>query len=259
MDEAPGTPPAVRLAREGGFGSTFVETNGVQLHVVRHGRGTPLVLLHGWPEFWFSWRKVMALLAHEFVLVAPDLREFGTSDKAEAGPSRTAGPEVHAADLLRVLDALGLRRVGVVSHDVGAYVAQVFARQHPERVSGLFFFNCPILGLAHGGPRPGTWARSDINRSTSSPRRRSWSAAHAPPLGSIWAISSRIGPMTRTRSMRSWSRGSTTFWSRGDCRPGSTGISRSSSRAGRSWRAGPPRCRRSACRHACSGAETIRS
>ena len=56
-----------------------VEANGVGVHYVRQGSGTPLVLLHGWPEFWFVWRKNVPVLAEGFDVIAPDLRGVGES------------------------------------------------------------------------------------------------------------------------------------------------------------------------------------
>jgi pimeloyl-ACP methyl ester carboxylesterase len=128
---------------------------GLRFHVARAGAGRPLLLLHGWPEFWLSWEPVMQRLADRFELIAPDLRGFGATDKPDAGPSGQAGAEVHAADMLALLDALGLPRAGVVSHDVGAFVAQVMGRQAADRFPGLFFFDCPYPGV---GAR---WAAPD--------------------------------------------------------------------------------------------------
>jgi pimeloyl-ACP methyl ester carboxylesterase len=130
-----------------GFESLRLPANGITVHLARAGRGRPLLLLHGWPEFWLTWAPCMQRLQDRFQLLAPDLRGFGASDKPTAGPSRAAGPEVHAADALALLDELGIGRVGVVGHDVGAYVAQALARQQPERIAGLFFFNCPYAGI----------------------------------------------------------------------------------------------------------------
>ena len=137
------------------FTSRFITANGIRIHYWREGSGAPLLLLHGWPEFCGVWRKIIPDLARGFDVIAPDLRGFGDSDKPAPGPSAEAGAEVHAADVLGLVDALGLARVGIVSHDVGAYAAQAFARQHPERLSGLFFFNCPYPGI---GTR---WAAPD--------------------------------------------------------------------------------------------------
>ena len=120
-----------------------VKANGAAFHVARTGAGPPLLLLHGWPEFWLSWEPVMTRLADRFTLFAPDLRGFGDSDK----PDGPFGPDQHAADMLALLDALGLRQVGVVGHDVGGTLMQPLARKTPERFSGLFFFDFVYPGI----------------------------------------------------------------------------------------------------------------
>src|SRR6188472_2746484 len=107
----------------------FLRVNEASLHIAEIGAGPPLLLLHGWPEFWLTWEPVMARLANRFTLVAPDLRGFGDSDKPE-GPF---GPDQHAVDMLALLDALGLRRVGIVGHDIGGAVMQPLARKSPQR------------------------------------------------------------------------------------------------------------------------------
>jgi pimeloyl-ACP methyl ester carboxylesterase len=122
-----------------------VEANGITLHYVRHGSGAPLVLLHGWPEFWYVWHRNVPVLAESFDVVAPDLRGFGDSDKPGGPPEELLGNLVE--DLRALADTLDFERFGVVSHDVGAYVAQGFARKYPERLSALFFFNCPYPGI----------------------------------------------------------------------------------------------------------------
>jgi len=128
-----------------GWNHRHVDANGIAIHYVRHGEGHPLVLLHGWPEFWYVWRKNIPVLAERFDVVAPDLRGFGDSDKPGGPPEELLGNFVE--DLRALVDSLGFDRFGVVSHDVGAYVAQGFARRYPERLSGLFFFNCPYPGI----------------------------------------------------------------------------------------------------------------
>ena len=62
-----------------------INANGADFHLVRAGRGKPLLLLHGWPEFWLTWEPVMSRLSDRFMLIAPDLRGFGDSDKPD-GP-----------------------------------------------------------------------------------------------------------------------------------------------------------------------------
>jgi pimeloyl-ACP methyl ester carboxylesterase len=135
--------------------SSFQEIPELRVHYLRAGSGTPLVLLHGWPEFSGIWRHNMPALAAEYDVIAPDLRGFGRTEKLDAATARKTTPEVLADDLEALLDALGLERVGIVAHDVGAYVSQTFARRHPDRVAGLVFFNCPYPGI---GAR---WAAPD--------------------------------------------------------------------------------------------------
>jgi pimeloyl-ACP methyl ester carboxylesterase len=89
---------------------------------------------------------VMARLADRFTLYAPDLRGFGDSDKPD-GPH---GPDQHAADMLALMDALGLKQAGVVGHDVGGGLMQPMARSAPDRIAGLFFFDFLYPG---SGPR----------------------------------------------------------------------------------------------------------
>lgn len=141
--------------RSHGFEALQVPANGIFVHAARAGSGPPLVLLHGWPEFWLTWARCMHRLKDQFELIAPDLRGFGATAGPVSGPSDAQGAEVLAADLLGMLDALGLKRVGLVAHDVGAYAAQVLARGYPERLTGLFFFNCPYAGIGR------RWADAD--------------------------------------------------------------------------------------------------
>lgn len=126
-----------------------IEVNGAALHVVEAGEGPPLLLLHGWPEFWLTWEPVMRRLQDRFRLIAPDLRGFGDSDK----PSGPFGAADHAADMLALLDALGAGKAGIVGHDVGGAVMQPLARKAPDRIAGLFFFDFVYPGI---GARMGT-------------------------------------------------------------------------------------------------------
>ena len=125
-----------------------IRANGADFHVARTGKGPPLLLLHGWPEFWLTWEPVMTRLASRFTLIAPDLRGFGDSSK----PDGPYGPDQHAADMLALMDALRLERFGVVGHDVGGAAMQPLARSAPARLSGLFFFDFVYPGI---GPRMG--------------------------------------------------------------------------------------------------------
>ncbi len=125
-----------------------IQAAGAQFHVATTGAGPALLLLHGWPEYWATWQPVMQRLADRFTLVAPDLRGFGASDK----PDGPWGASRHAADMVALLDAMGLQQVGVVGHDVGGSVMLKLARSAPERLSRLFFFDFSYPGI---GPRMG--------------------------------------------------------------------------------------------------------
>lgn len=128
-----------------------VSARGAAFHVAEAGQGSPILLLHGWPEFWRTWEQVMLRLADRFHLIAPDLRGFGASDKP-AGAPPAWGAADHAQDLLALLDALGIARCGVVGHDVGGAVILDLARRDARRWSGLFLFDFVHPGI---GPRMG--------------------------------------------------------------------------------------------------------
>src|SRR3954467_5922512 len=97
-----------------------VHANGAAFHVARTGQGRPLLLLHGWPEFWLTWEPVMTRLASRYTLYAPDLRGFGDSDK----PDSVFGPAQQAADMIALMDALGIAQAGIIGHDVGGALMQ---------------------------------------------------------------------------------------------------------------------------------------
>ena len=117
---------------DGDWTRGFADAGGLRMHYVREGRGQPLILLHGWPEFWWSWHRNIPALAERFDVIAPDLRGFGATCDTGATP---AGAEIHARDILALADALELRPFGLVAHDVGAYVAQAIVRTRPDRIS----------------------------------------------------------------------------------------------------------------------------
>ena len=119
--------------------SNEVTANGIRIHYLRAGPrgGTPLILLHGWPEFSHVWHKVIARLEDRYDLIAPDLRGFGKSEKPDKGPSRDVGADVHAQDVHALMDALSIPKAGLVGHDVGSYVMQSLARRPFVRLLGF--------------------------------------------------------------------------------------------------------------------------
>jgi pimeloyl-ACP methyl ester carboxylesterase len=110
-----------------------VDIGGVRLHVAEAGAGPPLLLLHGWPQHWWCWRRIMPELARTHRVLAPDLRGFGWSD----APSGNYAKATFAADILTLLDAEGLERVRIIGHDWGGYTGFLLALEHPERVERL--------------------------------------------------------------------------------------------------------------------------
>jgi pimeloyl-ACP methyl ester carboxylesterase len=119
--------------------------NGVRVHVAEAGDGPPLVLLHGWPQHWWAWRKVMPALAEERRVLCPDLRGLGWSD----APPGAYLKEQWAADLVALLDALDLERVDLAGHDWGGLVALLAALRAPDRVRTV-----AALSTVHPWPRP---------------------------------------------------------------------------------------------------------
>ncbi|MFI2414833.1 alpha/beta fold hydrolase [Streptomyces sp. NPDC018947] len=111
--------------------------DGVALHVAVGGSGSPLVLLHGFPQTHLMWRHVAADLAAEHTVVCPDLRGYGASDKP-ADPDGTAyAKRTMAADVVALARALGHERFALAGHDRGALVAVRAGLDHPEAVTHL--------------------------------------------------------------------------------------------------------------------------
>ena len=115
------------------------EVNGINIHYVIHGHGSPVILLHGWPEMWYSWRKQIPVLAERFQVIAPDMRGFGYSDKPLYGyDTRTA-----ASDIYQLARHLGHQRVSLVGHDIGVRVAYRYTLDHENEVERLALVDSP--------------------------------------------------------------------------------------------------------------------
>ena len=108
---------------------------GLRMHVAEAGNpdAPTVLLLHGFPQHWWEWRKVIPPLAERYRVVVPDLRGAGWTDAPADG--YTVGDVL--ADVLALLDALRLRRVGLVAHDFSAFVGFRLCFDHPERVAGF--------------------------------------------------------------------------------------------------------------------------
>ncbi len=119
-----------------------IAVNNIELAYERHGRGTPLVLLHGFPLDHSIWADVVPLLENDFDLILPDLRGFGQSTTVSSPYSMSE----MAADLAGLLDALGLEKAAIAGHSMGGYVALAFAKAFPDRISGLALVGSQAAG-----------------------------------------------------------------------------------------------------------------
>jgi pimeloyl-ACP methyl ester carboxylesterase len=121
-----------------------VDLGELRLHCVEYGppKGKLVVLLHGFPEFWWSWRHQLRALGDAgFHAVAPDMRGYNLSDKPHG--VRAYRIQHLAADVARLVQAYGAERAHVVGHDWGGAVAWAFAMQHPERLERLAILSAP--------------------------------------------------------------------------------------------------------------------
>ncbi len=126
-----------------------IDVGSVELHVVEHGAGKPVLFCHGFPDVWIGWRKQMeAVAAAGYRAIAVDMRGYGESTGPDDPHSYT--PFHITADLIGLLDALTLPTVTIVGHDFGAAMAWYAAMMRPDRFTGVFCISVPYLPL--GGP-----------------------------------------------------------------------------------------------------------
>jgi 3-oxoadipate enol-lactonase len=110
-----------------------INVNDIELAYERRGKGTPLVLLHGFPLDHRLWDEIVPLLEDRFDLIIPDLRGFGESTMGNAPDSL----DTYASDIAGLLDYLGLEQAAIAGHSMGGYIALAFVRLYPQRVRGL--------------------------------------------------------------------------------------------------------------------------
>lgn len=137
-------PPCAGVAHD------FVDASGLRMHVASAGPadGPVVVLLHGWPEHWWLWHRVIGPLADAgYRVLAPDLRGFGWTDVTASGYDK----EQFATDVLALLDALSIDECDLVGHDWGGWTAQLIALRAPERVRRLAILNMAPVWQQVGG------------------------------------------------------------------------------------------------------------
>jgi pimeloyl-ACP methyl ester carboxylesterase len=133
----------------------MIETNGIRLHVAEQGEGPLVILCHGFPECWYSWRHQLPALAQAgFRAVAPDLRGYGRSDRPEQVEKYTILDDI--GDIVGLVDALGARQAVIAGHDVGATIAWQAALLRPDRFRAVIALSVPFRPRGFGGSVPPT-------------------------------------------------------------------------------------------------------
>lgn len=121
----------------------FADVGEVRLHYVTAGQGPAVLLIHGWPQTWYMWRKLIPGLAQRYRVVAPDLRGLGDSSRPVTGYDK----KTIADDLWRLMhDVLGEQRFFVVGHDWGGPTAYALAAQHRDAIRRMVIFDVPVPG-----------------------------------------------------------------------------------------------------------------
>ena len=129
----------------------YIESNGINMRIAEAGDGPLVVLAHGWPESWYSWRhQLTGLAAAGFHAVAPDMRGYGGTDAPADVPDYRI--DKLTADMVGVLDALGAETATIVGHDWGSPVAQSAAYAHPDRFTSLVMMSVPYRERAAQNP-----------------------------------------------------------------------------------------------------------
>ena len=120
-----------------GLAHHTVDANDIRQHWVEAGSGPPLILLNGFPETWYAWRKQIPVLARDYRVIAPDLRGYGQTGKPPGGYDK----RTMAKDLAALMDHLGIERAPIIGHDRGARLATRFAKDCPGRITHLGVFD----------------------------------------------------------------------------------------------------------------------
>ena len=130
------------MITESDFTHHTIALDDVRLHYVTAGKGDPVVLLHGWPQTWYEWRRIIPALAERYTVIAPDMRGLGDSSKPATGyDKRTV-----AADIYQLVRKLGFEKIFLVGHDWGGPVAYAYACAHPGDVRKLVILDVAIPG-----------------------------------------------------------------------------------------------------------------
>jgi pimeloyl-ACP methyl ester carboxylesterase len=146
---------AIASALPSGFSEHFAEVNGTRIHYFIGGKGTPVVLLHGYAETSHMWLPIMPLLAEHHTVIVPDLRGAGQSSKPEGGYDK----KNMAVDIRDLVTSLGFDHATVVGHDIGLMVAYAYAAQFPQSVNRLVLMDAFLPGI---GDWKSVWLMRDL-------------------------------------------------------------------------------------------------
>lgn len=143
MTEAQGV-PSVKVRRPEDFTHHHAKINGIDMHYVIEGSGEPLLLVHGWPGFWWEYWPNIGPLAEKYQVIVPDLRGFGDSEKVDLTDPSNYDLEHIIRDLAALLDHLGVEKAYLAGHDWGGLILHKFVRAFPEKSRKLLIVN-PFL------------------------------------------------------------------------------------------------------------------
>lgn len=119
----------------------YINVNGIKLHTIITGTGEPLILLHGFPDFWYGWKNIINGLKDDFKLVVPDMRGYNKSDKPSDVNDYSL--DVLVNDIKVLKDKLGIKKFYLAGHDWGGIIAWVLADKYPQYVKKLIIINAP--------------------------------------------------------------------------------------------------------------------
>ena len=139
----------------------YANSDGVRIHYVTVGHGPLVVMIHGFPDYWYTWRHQMEALSADYRVAAMDMRGYNRSDQPKGVESYGMAHLVD--DVAAVVRDAGEDEAIIVGHDWGGMVAWTFAMQHPEKTDKLIILNLPTPAAS-----PGNWPTTRSSSATAS-------------------------------------------------------------------------------------------
>ncbi|MCK4237591.1 MAG: alpha/beta hydrolase [Candidatus Lokiarchaeota archaeon] len=119
----------------------YIKINGITLHTIITGSGEPLILLHGFPDFWYGWKNIILGLKDKFQLIVPDMRGYNLSDKPDGIENYKL--DILIEDIKGLSEKLGFTKFNLAGHDWGGMVSWALAEKYPEILKKLIILNAP--------------------------------------------------------------------------------------------------------------------